>query len=95
MTGNCSLDRPRVGIPSEARTVRAAIGPDRHDRRACREEIRRLTEENARLTAELALARQRSEDLAQSAEIWIRLYEARLAASVPEGQPLAGGRLRS
>lgn len=47
--------------------------------RSCSREILQLSSENARLTEELARARVRNQDLMQSAEIWIRLYETQLA----------------
>lgn len=55
------------------------------DHGACRKEIQRLTSENGRLRQELATARMRQEDLANSAEIWIRLYEAHLARARNRG----------
>jgi hypothetical protein len=56
-----------------------------HEHLRCCQEIHTLTIENRRLRDELARARARQDDLTQSAEIWIRLYEAHLARARQQG----------
>jgi hypothetical protein len=63
--------------------------------RSCAREILQLTAENARLTEELARARVRNQDLTQSAELWIRLYEAQLARANGLARQTAALRMES
>lgn len=56
---------------------RPSVVSDEHV--ACRREIQRLFIENARLASDLANTRAQYDDLKRSAEIWIHLYERRLA----------------
>jgi hypothetical protein len=72
-----------VDTPKLSTNVSAAIKRALEEHSACRSEIQRLAIENARLSAELARARARNDDLTRSAEIWIRMYERLVARTTP------------
>lgn len=68
-----------MGTANRTNAPAAALPRLGDPHRSCYREILRLSSQNARLSEELARARSRHQDLIQSAEIWIRLYEAQLA----------------
>lgn len=72
-----------MGMPKHTSLAAALPAVGLHH--SCCREILRLNNENARLADELAAIRAQHEDLTRSAEIWIRLYETRLALATKEG----------